>query len=410
MYSRPPCCQIPSSNIASHGCYCAQNYAPLPVVLESGKGIYLVDIHGKRYIDCTSAYSAVNFGHCHEKIVKIATEQLSTLCITSRAFSNPGLCPFMKALCQLTDFEVGLPMNTGAEAVETAIKVARKWAYKKKGVSLDKAEIIVAADNFHGRTTTIISFSTCSQYKEGFGPLTPGFKVIPFNDPAALENAIHENTAAFLVEPIQGEAGVMIPDAGYLKKCQDICRKYGILLLCDEIQTGLGRTGKILASQHDGVQPDGVMLGKSLGGGVYPISAFLTSHSIMEVIEPGDHGSTFGGNPLASAIGIASLSLIAEESLCERAMEMGNYFIEALKEIESQAIFEIRGKGLMIALEVNPEKISAKALALELMKKGVLTKDTHNTVLRLAPPLIIQKNEIDIVVSAIQECLLPYQT
>ena len=405
MDNRPSCCPGQSSELTSNACYCAQNYAPLPVVLESGKGIYLTDIHGKRYIDCTSAYSAVNFGHCHETIVKTAIEQLSTLCITSRAFSNPCLCPFMKALCQFTGFEVGLPMNTGAEAVETAIKIARKWAYKKKGVAPEKAEIIVAGGNFHGRTTTLISFSTCTQYQEGFGPLTPGFKVIPFNDTVALENAIHGNTAAFLVEPIQGEAGIIIPDAGYLKKCQEICHKHGVLLLCDEIQTGLGRTGKILASYHDDVQPDGVMLGKSLGGGVYPVSAFLTSHAIMEVIEPGDHGSTFGGNPLAGAIGIASLKLITEESLCERATEMGDYFIQALKEIESQAIDEIRGKGLMIALELNPEKISAKALALQLIKKGVLTKDTHSTVLRLAPPLIIKRKEIDSVVSAIRECL-----
>jgi ornithine--oxo-acid transaminase len=406
MNNRPRCCLSDSSEQVSNLCYCAQNYDPLPVVLASGNGIYLTDTHGKRYIDCTSAYSALNFGHCHPKILATATEQLSKLCMTSRAFSHTKLCPFMKALCQLTGFEVALPMNTGAEAVETAIKVARKWAYKKKGVTPQKAEIIVAENNFHGRTTTIIGFSTCGQYKDGFGPFTAGFKPIPFNDTTALENAINENTAAFLVEPIQGEGGVIIPDPGYLKKCEEICRQHRVLLLCDEIQTGLGRTGKILASQHDHVIPDGVMLGKSLGGGVYPVSAFLTRHAIMDVIEPGDHGSTFGGNPMASAIGLASLELITEESLCERAITLGDYFMHALKKIDSDTIYEVRGKGLMIGLEVNPKKISAKSLAQQLMYQGVLTKDTHNNVLRLAPPLIIQKAEIDLVVAAISACIL----
>jgi ornithine--oxo-acid transaminase len=386
-------------------CYCAQNYDPLPVVLKSGKGVYLTDSNGKCYIDCMSAYSAANFGHCHPAILAAATEQMARLCITSRAFSNELLCPFMKALCQFTGYECGLAMNTGAEAVETAIKVARKWAYQKKGVAKDKAEIIVAKNNFHGRTTTIVSFSSSEQSRDGFGPMTPGFKTIPYNDAAALEGAITENTAAFLVEPVQGEGGVVIPDAGYLKQCWDICRKHKVLLLCDEIQTGLGRTGKILASHHDGVQPDGVMLGKSLGGGVYPVSAFLTSHAVMDVIGPGDHGSTFGGNPLACAIGIKALQLIKDEKLCESATELGDYFIQQLNQIESKCIKEVRGKGLMIGLEVNTAKTTAKKLALKLLEKGILSKDTQDAVLRLAPPLIISKEEIDQVVKALRDVL-----
>lgn len=405
MDNRPPCCRAVASEHCSHACYCAQNYAPLPVMLESGQGIYLTDSDGKRYIDCMSAYSAVNFGHCNPDIVAAAAKQMSTLCITSRAFSNTLLCPFMEALCKLTGFECGLAMNSGAEAVETAIKVARKWAYRKKGVEKNQAEIIVAKNNFHGRTTTIVSFSSCEQYREGFGPLTPGFKIIDYNNPQALEDAITENTAAFLVEPIQGEGGVIMPDPGYLKKCQEICHKHGALLLCDEIQTGLGRTGKVLASSHDDVQPDGVMLGKSLGGGIYPVSAFVTKNAIMEVIEPGDHGSTFGGNPLASAIGIASLTLITENKLCEKAAVLGTYFLQELRAIVSDSIKEVRGKGLMIGIEVNPEKMTAKALALKLMEKGVLSKDTHDSVLRLAPPLVIEKEQIDTVLAAIKSCL-----
>jgi ornithine--oxo-acid transaminase len=405
MNERPSCCRAYGSEHHVNSCYCAQNYHPLPVVLEKGEGVYLTDTNGKRYIDCMSAYSAVNFGHCHPAILDAAENQMKKLCITSRAFSNTKLCLFMERLCKLTSFEVGLAMNSGAEAVETAIKVARKWAYRKKGVPHDQAEIIVTSNNFHGRTTTLVSFSSCEQYRAEFGPLTPGFKMIPYNDPQSLEAAITEKTAAFLVEPIQGEGGVIIPDAGYLKRCHEICHHHGVLLLCDEIQTGLGRTGKMLASHHDGIQPDGIMLGKSLGGGVYPVSAFLTKEAIMEVIEPGDHGSTFGGNPLASAIGLASLSLIEELSLAKRAQKFGDYFLSQLKTIHSPVIQEIRGRGLMIGLEVDSQRLSARKLALLLMEKGILTKDTHDTVLRLAPPLIIEKEQIDTIVAAIRDCV-----
>lgn len=385
--------------------YSAQNYYPLPVVLVKGEGVYVWDENGKRYLDMMSAYSAVSFGHSHPKLVDALVKQATTLAVVSRAFYTDKLAPFLAYACNLVGQEKAIPMNSGAEAVETGIKAARKWAYMVKKVAHHQAEIIVCEGNFHGRTTTVISFSSEEQYKAGFGPYTPGFKTIPYGDAEALERAITPNTAAFLVEPIQGESGIYPPPKGYLKQCAEICKKHNILLLCDEIQTGLGRTGRILACDHEEVKPDGLMLGKALGGGLLPVSLFLGKAEVMDVFTPGDHGSTFGGNPLASAVGLAALQLLVDDNLDIHARNMGEYFIEQLHGLKSPLIRDIRGKGLFVGLEIDPKKTSARHVALQLLEDGLLSKDTHRTVIRLCPPLIISKAQIDDAVKVIKHSL-----
>jgi ornithine--oxo-acid transaminase len=382
--------------------YGAHNYEPLPVVLVRGEGVHVWDDAGNRYIDMMSAYSAVSHGHCHPRLVRVLQEQAGKLNIVSRAFYTDKLGVFLKKVCDLTGFQSALPMNTGAEAVETALKAARKWAYTCKGVPKDKAEIIACAGNFHGRTITIVGMSTVPQYKAGFGPFPEGFKVIPYGDAAQLENAITSNTAAFLVEPIIGEGGIVVPPAGYLKACAEICKKHNVLMICDEIQTGLGRTGKLLAFQHEGIKPDAVVLGKALGGGLLPVSLFLSSKEVMSVFTPGDHGSTFGGNPLAAAVGNAALDVLIEEKLIERAEKTGAYFQQQLKGIPSKLIKDVRGKGLLIGLEID-ESYPAHDICLKLLKHGILTKETHHTVIRFAPPLIISEEQIDAAVKSLQE-------
>jgi ornithine--oxo-acid transaminase len=373
----------------------AHNYLPLPVVLTRGEGIYVWDIDNKQYIDMMSAYSAVSHGHCHPKLVAALTSQAQTLAVVSRAFYTKTLGQFLRKACELTGYDKALPMNSGAEAVETAIKAARKWAYHYKGIEDGNAEIIVCEGNFHGRTTTIVSFSSDYQYRDGFSPYTPGFRMIPYNDHEALEEAINPNTAAFLVEPIQGEAGIRLPSAGYLQKCAEICRKNNVLLICDEIQTGLGRTGKLLASHHDEVQPDAIVLGKALGGGLLPVSLFLSREEVMNVFTPGDHGSTFGGNQLAASVGLTALEVLYEENLIDNSAELGRYFLERLKTLNYPFIKDIRGKGLFIGIEIADPKITARQICLELLTAGLLSKETHGTVIRLAPPLIITKQQLD---------------
>lgn len=382
--------------------YAAQNYHPLPVVLTKGEGVYLWDDSGKQYLDMMGAYSAVSFGHCSPPLVQVLMQQAQQLAVVSRAYHSDKLAPFLQYACQLFNQDKALIMNTGAEAVETAIKAVRKWAYTVKGVPENQAEVIVCEGNFHGRTITVISFSTESQYKRGFGPLTPGFKVVPYGDAAALEKAITPNTAAFLVEPIQGEAGIRVPPEGYLKQCESICKQHNVLLICDEIQTGLGRTGKLLACEHEQVQPDGVTLGKALGGGLLPVSMFMGRSEVMDVFTPGDHGSTFGGNVLACAVGLEALQILMAENLPQRAAELGDYFIAKLKEIHSPLIQEVRGKGLFIGLVVDNTHISARDMCLQLLEDGLLTKDTHDTVLRLCPPLVITHSQIDYALKIIR--------
>jgi len=375
--------------------FCANNYNPLPVVLVRGEGVHVWDDRGNRYLDMMSAYSAVSHGHAHPRLVKVLQEQAGTLSVVSRAFYSDRLAPFLERLCGLTGMDVALPMNTGVEAVETAIKAARKWAYDVKGVEADQAEIIVCDGNFHGRTTTVVAFSSEAGYREGFGPFAPGFKRIPYGDAGALEAAITPNTAAFLVEPVQGEGGIIIPPEGYLRTCEELCRKNNVLLICDEIQTGLGRTGAVLASHHEGVRPDGVTLGKALGGGLLPVSAFVARRELMDVFTPGTHGSTFGGNPLAATVALEALDVMVDEKLVERSAELGAYFLEKLQTIKSPLIREVRGRGLFIGVEVNPERISAWSLCERLLSKGILSKDTHETVARFAPPLIITREQVD---------------
>lgn len=375
--------------------YGANNYHPLDVVITKGKGVWVWDTDGNQYLDCLSAYSALNQGHCHPKILQAMVEQASKVTLTSRAFRNDQLGKFYEKLCQISGLPKALPMNSGAEAVETAIKAIRKWAYTVKGVSANQAEIIVCSNNFSGRTISLISFSTEAQYQEGFYPLTPGFKVIPFGDAAALEAAITPNTAAFLVEPIQGEGGILMPQQGFLKQAETICRQHNVLLVFDEIQTGLGRTGKMFAFQHEGVKPDGIMIGKALSGGFYPISAFLSTDEVMGVFNPGDHGSTFGGNPLAAAIGNAALEVLIEEGLPEWAAELGEYFITRLRAIQSSHIQEVRGKGLLIGVELTPVAGGARRFCKALVKEGLLCKETRDNVIRFAPPLVISRAEID---------------
>jgi ornithine--oxo-acid transaminase len=385
--------------------YCAQNYSPLPVVLTKGEGAYLWDDEGKRYIDMVSAYSAVSHGYCHPKLVAELTHQANRLAVCSRAFHTDKLGVFLELACNMFGYEKALPMNSGAEAVETAIKAARKWAYTRKGVPADQAEVIVCQGNFHGRTTMIVGMSSEPQYREGFGPFAPGFCKIPYGDASALEAAITPNTAAFLVEPIQGEAGIIVPPKGYLHQCAEICRRHNVLLICDEIQTGLGRTGRLLACQHENVKPDAIVIGKALGGGLLPISMFLTRKEVMDVFTPGDHGSTFGGSPLACAVGKRALELLEEEHLIERAAELGGYFMEQLKQIKSAVISEIRGQGLLMGLAINPDKAQARDICLKLIERGVLSKETHKTVIRLAPPLVITKEQLDFVVAQLKEIL-----
>jgi len=394
-----------SSGLELENQYCAHNYHPLPVVLARGEGVYVWDEEGNKYLDMMSAYSAVSHGHANPRLVAALKKQAETLCIVSRAFYTDKLGPFLKLACNLTGQDVALPMNTGAEAVETAVKAARRWGYEAKGIPADQAEIIVCTGNFHGRTTTIISFSDEKEYQKNFGPLTPGFKVVEYGDADALEAMITPNTAAFLIEPIQGEGGIVIPPEGYLKRCQEICRDNNVLLIADEIQTGLGRTGRLLACDHEGVKPDGLILGKALGGGIMPVSMFLARKDVMDIFVPGTHGSTFGGNPLAAAVGIEALNILVEEKLPERSMELGQYLVEKLHQIDSPMISEIRGSGLFVGIEIDPALGSAREICERLMTRGLLSKETHETVVRLAPPLIVTKEELDWAVEQIEEVL-----
>ena len=372
--------------------YGAQNYHPLDVVIERAEGVWVYDVEGKRYLDCLAAYSAVNQGHCHPKILKTLNEQAQKVTLTSRAFRNDQLPLLYKELHELTGMDMALPMNSGAEAVETAVKTARKWGYKVKGIPEGKAEIIVCANNFHGRTVTIVSFSTDEQYRDGFGPFTPGFKIIPFGDANALRAAITPNTCAFLVEPIQGEAGIVIPSQGFLKEAAEICRENRILLMTDEIQSGLGRTGKLFAYMHEGITPDVLIVGKALAGGFYPVSAVLASKEILGVYKPGDHGSTFGGNPLGCAIARTALRVLVEEKLVERSAELGGYFLSKLQTLRSLDLKEVRGKGLWIGIELHSP---ARPYCEALKREGILCKETHDHVIRIAPPLVIKREEID---------------
>jgi ornithine--oxo-acid transaminase len=382
----------------------AKNYKPLDVVLSKGSGIWVWDVEGNRYMDCLSAYSAVNQGHCHPKIYQALVDQAKKLTLTSRAFRNDQLALLYEELCELTDSHKVLPMNSGAEAVETVIKCARKWGYESKGVAKDQADIIVCADNFHGRTLSIIGFSTDDNARQNFGPFAPGFTIIPFGDADALEAAITPNTVAFLVEPIQGEAGVIIPPKGYLKRVREICTQKNVLMILDEIQTGLGRTGKLLAEEHDGIQADLTLIGKALSGGFYPVSAVLSNEAVLGLLQPGQHGSTFGGNPLACAVARAALKVLVEENMIENAADMGAYFLEKLRQIQHPAIKEVRGIGLMIAVELHRNVSGgARPICEALQEKGILCKETHTWTIRFAPPLVITKPDIDWAMERIRE-------
>jgi ornithine--oxo-acid transaminase len=383
----------------------AHNYHPLPVVIERASGVWVWDIEGKRYLDCLSAYSALNQGHCHPRIVAAARAQMEKVTLTSRAFHNAELGPFFEELAALCGMEMVLPMNSGAEAVETAIKTARKWACTKKDIPDGQAEIIVFAGNFHGRTTTIVGFSTEAQYRAGFGPFTPGFRIVPFGDIRAVQQAVNRNTAAVLLEPIQGEAGVILPPDGFLRDVRALCSAEHILMMADEIQTGLGRTGKLFACEHENVKPDVYILGKALGGGLYPISAVVSSRQILGVFRPGDHGSTFGGNPLACAIAREALRVIIEEHLADRAAAMGAYFRARLEELRSLLVKEVRGKGLLIGVELRPEAGPARPYCERLMQRGVLCKETHESVIRFAPPLVMETSDVDWAIEKVREVL-----
>lgn len=385
--------------------YGAHNYHPLDVVIARGEGVWVYDVEGRRYLDCLSAYSALNQGHVHPKILQALIEQAQKVTLTSRAFRNDQLPLLYQELSEMSGYEMSLPMNSGAEAVETALKLARKWAYEVKGVPRYQAEIIVAQNNFHGRTISIISFSTEPLYRDAFGPFTPGFVVVPYGDARAVEAAITPHTAAVLLEPIQGEAGVIVPPPGYLRQVAEICRRRHVLFIADEIQTGLGRTGKLFACDHEGVRPDIMILGKALSGGFYPVSAVLADRAILELFQPGEHGSTFGGNPLAAAVARAALRVIREEHLPERAAEMGTYFMEQLSEIPNPHIKEIRGKGLLIGVELKPEAGGARRFCEALQQEGILAKETHQHVIRFAPPLIIERETIDWALPRIRRVL-----
>jgi len=384
-----------SDLIALEGLYGAKNYKPLDVVLTRGQGVYVWDVEGNRYLDCLSAYSAVNQGHCHPKILEAMVEQAGRLTLTSRAFRNDQLAPFYEELCALTGSHKALPMNSGAEAVESAVKVARKWGYEVKGVPDGQAEIIVAADNFHGRTVAIVGFSTDPQSRGGFGPFAPGFKVVPYGDAKALEAAIGPNTVAFLVEPIQGEAGVIIPPAGYLKRARKLCTQHNVILILDEIQTGLGRTGKLLAEEHEGVEADLTLIGKALSGGFYPVSAVLSNSEVMSVLHPGEHGSTFGGNPLACAVARAALKVLVDEGMIENAARVGDRLQASLASIHADSVKDVRGRGLMLAVELHAGAGGARRVCEALQARGLLAKETHEHTIRIAPPLILTDDQAD---------------
>jgi ornithine--oxo-acid transaminase len=385
--------------------YGAHNYHPLDVVISKAEGVWVYDVEGNKYLDCLAAYSAVNQGHCHPRIINALKSQAEKVTLISRAFRNDQLPLLYKELSELTGYEMILPMNSGAEAVETALKAARKWAYKIKNVDEDKAEIIACTNNFAGRTITVISFSSSEQYKEGFGPLTPGFKLVEYGSAAELEKAINKNTAAFIVEPIQGEGGVILPPEGYLKEAYEICKKNNVLFIADEIQSGLGRSGKLFAYEYENIKPDMVIIGKALSGGCYPVSAVLSSREILGVFKPGDHGSTFGGNPLGAAVARESLKVLLEEKLIENSYNLGKYFREKLADISSPHIKQIRGKGLFIGVELNNEAGGARRFCEALMKEGILCKETHDNVIRFAPPLVIKKEEIDWAFERIERIL-----
>jgi ornithine--oxo-acid transaminase len=380
----------------------AHNYHPLDVVIERAAGVWVYDVEGRRYLDCLAAYSAVNQGHCHPKILRTMMEQAGKVTLTSRAFRNEQLPLFCKELHDLTGFDKVLPMNSGAEAVETALKAARKWGYKVKGIPEDKAEIIVCAGNFHGRTLTVVSLSSDKQYRDGFGPFTPGFRIIPYGDIEALRDAINPNTCAFLVEPIQGEAGIVIPPTGYLRQASELCSEHNALLMLDEIQSGLGRTGKLFAYMHEGITPDVLIVGKALAGGFYPVSAVLASAEVLGVFRAGDHGSTFGGNPLGCAIARTALRVLIEEKMVERSAELGAYFLSRLQALQSPAIREVRGRGMWIGIELEG---LARPYCEALKEEGILCKETHDRVIRIAPPLIITRDEIDWAVERIARVL-----
>ncbi len=391
--------------------YGAHNYHPLPVVLSKGRGAKVWDAEGKEYFDFLSAYSAVNQGHCHPKIVNALIDQAQTLTLTSRAFYNDALGPYEKFITSFFGYDKVLPMNTGAEADETALKLCRRWAYDKKGIPADQAKIIVCADNFHGRTITIVSMSTDPESKAGFGPYTPGFIIIPYNDLNALEKALEDpNIAGFLVEPIQGEAGVVVPDEGYLKKAYDLCKAKNVLFIADEVQTGIARTGKLLACDHEGVHPDILILGKALSGGAYPVSAVLASDEIMLTIKPGQHGSTFGGNPIAARVAVAALQVVQEEKLAERAEKLGIIFREAMRNIPSKMVGLVRGKGLLNAVVINPKNgKTAMDVCLKMAENGVLAKPTHDHIIRFAPPLVISEEELSQAIELIEKSILSFE-
>ncbi len=386
--------------------YGAHNYHPLDVVIERGEGVWVYDVDGKKYLDCLSAYSALNQGHVHPKILEAMIEQAKKVTLTSRAFRNDQLPLFYKEISEMTGYEMSLPMNSGAEAVETALKLARKWAYQVKGVPRHEAEIILASGNFHGRTVSIISFSTEPSYRDDFGPFTPGFKIVEYGDALAIERAITPNTAAVMLEPIQGEAGVVVPPDGYLKQVAETCKKNNVLFIADEIQTGLGRTGRLFASDYEGVKPDVTIVGKALSGGFYPVSAVLASKELLGLFNPGEHGSTFGGSPLAAAVARAAMKVIRDENLVENAAKMGEYFMEQLEEIPSPHVKLVRGKGLLIGVVLKPEARGARRFCEALQEKGILAKETHEHVIRFAPPLIIQRETLDWALPIIREVLM----
>nr|WP_269140093.1 ornithine--oxo-acid transaminase [Pseudothauera rhizosphaerae] len=383
----------------------AHNYAPLPVVFQRGEGVWLWDVEGRRYLDMMGAYSAAAFGHSHPRLVRALTEQAGRLALTSRAFSNDRLPLLLERLCVMFGYRRALPVNTGLEAVETALKAARKWAYQVKGVPTDAAEIIACHGNFHGRSIAIVGLSSVAQYRHGFGPFPPGLKLVPYGDPQALEEAITPSTAAFLVEPVQAEGGIIVPPSGYLSRCAEICRRHNVLLIADEVQTGLGRTGRLLGCDHDGVRPDGLILGKALGGGLLPVSAFLADNAVMDVFQPGDHGSTFGGNPLGAAVALEVLDLLFETRIWEHAERLGAHLRERLAARRPPCVREIRGRGLLIGIELHPDGPSAALAAELLLARGLATRDTHRSVLRLSPPLIIDQDTAEWAVDTICDVL-----
>ena len=385
--------------------FSAHNYHPLPVVLDRGEGSWVWDVDGNRYLDMLSSYSALNQGHRHPLVVKAAREQLNRLTLTSRAFHNDQMGPFLRELCEASGFDAALPMNTGAEAVETAIKMVRKWGYQARGVPDGQAEIIVCEDNFHGRTTTIVGFSSEAQYREGFGPFTPGFKLVPYGDVDALRRAIGPNTVGFMVEPIQGEAGVVVPPDGYLRETAAICRDSGVAFVADEIQTGLGRTGRLFCCDWEDVRPDVLVVGKALGGGVYPVSAVIADAEFMDVFRPGDHGSTFGGNPLGAAVGRASLRVILDEDLSRRSDELGSWFMDRLRAIASPHVEEVRGKGLLIGVVIKESSGTARPFCEALQERGILAKETHHQIVRFAPPLTVERGDLEAALTEIEAVL-----